>query len=238
MVSNNKSFGFPILWIIVVISAISLMISLFSSVVFFNSLDGSNLKVDALIIPNTNKTETMPINNNTYRLNKDEFIEKFLTEYIVTRYTIVPSTYIMNNNLELNNLTSNINYNSGILKQASVVGTSLEGSTIWSDAYFNFINGKDGELQAIQELMKQNISRSVRIISKPKKENDWWVAKVEFIYKNPSTYSVSAARKEVYEIRMDISSSENIRPTTFAFQYPNASSIFVIVVNYLKKTRL
>ncbi len=227
------------LYLIIFICSLSLLITLFIYLVLSHKLEATNLKVESLIVPvvNTSKNniESMPLNKDTYLLHSDEFISKFLTEYIVTRYTVSGNN---TNEFSLNKLT-NIN-NTSILQEASILRVTGNPPTpVWSPAYLDFLNKKDGELNEITELLKNNTTRTVEIISPPKKVNDWWIAEVEFIYKSPTTYTLSTARKEKYEIGFDILTRNppSLRDMNQS-SLQNPSSIFHIIVNHIKKTRL
>ncbi len=222
---------------------VSLVITLFTALVLLDQVEDTNLKVNAMVVPvvndSNNNLNAIPINEKSYFANEDYFISKLLIEYITTRYTVTGNTRTMSNYGNAN-LTPESITNMSILKEASLMGGNKPNYR-WRDAYINFINKKDGELDEITTLVSQDTTRSVRIIKPPKKVKDWWVCEVEFIYKTPTTYSLASARKEHYEIRMNVvtiskNSKSKFKDITTAF-YKNPSSIFLIGVNHINKIK-
>ena len=236
--TNKENKYFIYLWIIAFFCLVSVLISLFVSFVFSDNLSEDKFVIEGIMIPNVSNTEdNMQIialtNQTTTSKEKNELLKNFLKEYIVNRYTVSGSAYEMQNNLGLQDLNS---LSSGfMLKYPSYRGIK-NNEILWTDAYENFKNGKDGELAEINELMKNNTTRSVRILGEPKKNGDWWSVPVEFIYKTPINYSVENTRREKYQIDLDIIAA-GFRDIKSIKQGP-ASSIIKIYVMYIKKTKI
>ncbi len=236
-----RIFYLPFLWVLVILCFISITLGLFISLVFSDNLDSNKFNIEGIIVPeikSTNKAINFIAlkNNSITQANRTMFLQNMIKEYIVNRYTVVGSNYVMNKNLGLNKLDSSSLVYGYILKVPSSKGYNKEGQKVWTDAYLNFLNKKDGELEEIKKLMKENTTRSVRILSLPKKEGDWWITDVEFIYKTPITYSFSEAKKEKYQIKMDINIYD-LLPLNITTKLP-ASSIFKTQIKYLQKTKL
>lgn len=238
MTFKKENFNIVPLWILTFLCFISLCITLYISLVFSDNLESNVFDIEALVIPQITSTNEnirfVPLKSEAS--SKEEvvmFQKNFIKEYIVNRYTVIDSDSLMNQNLALNDLSSPpFSKNGYLLKSPSYIGANN-----WYDAYLNFMNGKDGELQEIQDLMKSNTTRSVRILSEPRKEGDWWVIDVEFIYKTPITYSFKDAKKEKYEIRINIDAMGILNVSSVP-SYAPPSSLFKILVKYIQKTRL
>jgi hypothetical protein len=238
MIFKKENFHIISLWSLVFFCFISICIALCVSLVFSDNLERKNFDIEALVIPqisNTNENiDFIPLKTDATSIEEARmFQQNFIKEYIVNRYTVINSSSLMNQNLALNDLSSPpVSKNGYLLKKPSYISKDN-----WYDAYLNFINGKDGELQEIQDLMKSNTTRSVRILSEPVREGDWWITNVEFIYKSPITYSFANTKKEKYEIKMNIESRGIVNISSVASYVP-PSGIFKIFVKYIQKTRL
>lgn len=240
MSENKKRISIYEIWIIVSLCFISIITACLASFVYFNKFDKENFNVSGFVIPSfvdtKNAFEIMPLNSGAgSSKQRDEFRRQLIKEYIVNRYTVNGSTFIMEQNLGFQSLNNPVDKNGSLLKNPGFIGFERDGTPVWRNAYTNFVNGNDGELAEINALLKEGTTRSVRILTEPVKSRDWWITKVEFIYKTPTTLSLSDARKELYQIAI---SSKLIGIDTARFNGKDASSIFGFNVDYIQKTRL
>lgn len=232
---NNKS-SFAPLWIFIIVCFISITASLFIALSLSASLEDTNFTIDGIAVAKYKSTNDvisiLPLKNSAIKEQGDEFIKRFLTEYIVNRYTVSGNNLVMETNLGYKTPNS-IEGNKGILLKlpSRMIRNGME---VWTGAYTDFIKN---DLPEITKLMNENTTRSVRIISEPKQIGDWWVTTVEFIYRNPTTYSFSIAKKEKYEIRLNIS-KPNLKPINQVNLSFPAGNVFAIGIFEIQKIKL
>ena len=238
MQSNKKSLSFFSLWIFIFLCFISIISALFIAISFSDSLNEENYTIEGLGIADYNSTSSAfkitPLKNSAISdsdTEKQTFTKNFLKEYVVNRYTV--SGNIDNMEINLGYKNPNTLQNGTILKYPSYKQT-INGKIIWTNAYNDFI--KD-DLPEIQNLISTNTTRAVKIISGPKKIEDWWVLTVEFIYRNPTTYSLSIAKKEKYEIKLNIS-SKGVRPAEYINKNLSAGNVFIVNIIDIQKIKL
>ncbi len=233
MQSNKKNFSFIPLWILIIVCAICIVASLFISISLSDSLDENNFKIDGLSIAKYDSSKdsfkiTSLNRNNIPKELRSEFTKNFLKEYVVNRYTVSGND---------ENLQQNIGYkspktlNGGLMLKLPSIKSFSNGEIIGTNAYDDFLKN---DLPEIQELLKSNVTRSVKILTSPRKIDDWWTLNVEFIYRNPTTYSLDIAKKEKYEIKLNIE-NKGIRNTeNLAKNYPAGSFLEIYVIDIQK----
>lgn len=232
-------------WGIAIVCFASLSVLLISAFSLYDKISNDDLfKINSLVIPDYSQTDdgfrVMPINYEALKNNeheRDEFLKMLVKQYIVNRYTVNGRPQFMEENLGLNNLG---NIGAGLvygakIKRPAIRGRNERGEVEFEDSYKDFLSGRDGERDEINNLLRDGTTRTVRIISEPKKVGDWMVTDVEFIYKTPTTYSLKDAKKEIYQISMVC----RFAGLDFAnmVRY-DASSIFVFIVEYINKTKI
>ncbi|MCR5507044.1 MAG: hypothetical protein K6F04_04320 [bacterium] len=235
MQKDKKTLSFVPLKISIALCLVLILSALFIAISFSASLEEDNFKIDGIAVArfkNTNNEfEVIPFNNDIPSTRKQEFMKNYLKEYVVNRYTVSGNIEEMNQSLGYNAPDS---LNGGILlKYPSYMGTE-NGQPVWTSAYQDFIKN---DLPEIKELLNSNTTRSVRILSEPKKSGDWWSITVEFIYRNPTTYSLSVARKEKYEIRLNIK-SYGIKQVDQINPYFPAGNVFATIIINIQKIKL
>ena len=235
MQTNKKYLSFTSVWFFAFLCFICISISLFIAILFSDSLSEDFFTIDGLAIPQytstNNEFNVISFNNDSIPKNqRQQFTKNFIKEYIVNRYTISGNKANMEQNL---GYSSPDTINNGIMLKLPSY-EFVDGKINWTNAYKDFLKN---ELPEINELIESNTTRSVRIISEPQKINDWWVINVEFIYRNPTTYSLSIAKKEKYEIRLNISSYGIKSPDDINKNFP-AGSVFAIKIIDLQKRKL
>ena len=237
MQTNKKPLSFVFLWAFAFLCFICISTSLFIAILFSDSLSEDNFKIEGFTIPQYTSTDNefnvIPFNNEAIPQNQRvQFTKNFIKEYIVNRYTVSEDPVNMEQNL---GYSSPNTLNNGILLKLPCFDRYDENNGIvWSNAYIYFLKN---ELPEINELIEKNTTRAVRIISEPQKINDWWITNVEFIYRNPTTYSLSIAKKEKYEIKLNISSYGIKLPNDINKNFP-AGSVFAIKIIDLQKRKL
>ena len=240
---KNKRVSFALIWVLAFICLIGFAILLLVSFSLYdNVFDKKNFSLSALLIPDyknsSDEFRVTPINYDTLSNKKDrnEFKKMLVKQYIVNRYTVNGRNEIMDKNLGLNSL-GNIDVRTGgvRLKRPSIKSIAENGQIIFDEAYNNFMTGRDGEIKEIEQLIQENTTRSVRIVNEPRQDGDWIVTTVEFIYRTPTTYSFSDAKKELYQIRMYCDFT-GLNVQNFIQQ--DASSVFRFRVWQIKKERL
>lgn len=236
MQKNKKSLSSISLWLFAFLCFICISLSLFIAILFSDSLSEDIFKIDGFVIPQytstNNEFTVISFNNDSIPQNqRQQFIKNFIKEYIVNRYTLSGNRANMEQNL---GYTSPTTLNNGIMLKLPCIEGYKDNEIVWTNAYNDFLKT---ELPQINELIEANTTRSVKIISEPQKINDWWVVNVEFIYRNPTTYSLSVAKKEKYEIRLNIS-SYGIKPSDDINKNFPAGSVFAIKIIDLQKRKL
>lgn len=237
MPSNKKSLSFFSLWLFIILCFASIMTALFIAISFSSALDEDKFTIEGIGIAKYDSTadefSIIPLKNNaiTNEKQKQFFTKNFLKEYVTTRYTVSGDSLDMQQNLGYQ--TPNTLNGGLILKIPSYIQTSDDGKILWTNAYNDFLNN---DLPEIKSLLNSNTTRSVRILSGPQKVNDWWVLTVEFIYRNPTTYALSIAKKEKYEIRINMK-SKGIRPTENINGIP-AGNVFITSIMDIQKINL
>ena len=243
--ARNGRMSLMYVWIIAFVCFVSLSVLLITSFSLYDKVsDGRRFTINALVIPDYSATDDgfkiIPINYEALSNNerdRNEFLRMLVKQYIVNRYTVSSRTEIMENNLGLSSLgdvRTGLRYGSK-LKRPAIMGIDENNQPNFSLSYRDFISGKDGERDEINQLLRDGVTRSVRIISEPQKVDDWIVTDVEFIYRTPTTHSLSEARKEVYRIAVFC----KLRGLDFEnmAQY-DASSIFAFNVLYINKVKI
>ena len=236
MQQNKKSLLFPLIWILIFLSFISIILSLFIAISFSDSLNEENFTIEGFGIAKYNSTNNeftiTPLKNDAISsIEKQTFTKNFLKEYVTNRYTVSGNTINMQKTLGYQTPTI---LNDGLMLKLPSYNGSNNGSILWTNAYIDFLKT---DLPEIKELIDSNTTRSVRILSGPQKINDWWVLNVEFIYRNPTTYSLSIAKKEKYEIKLNIS-SQGIRPVEYINKNLPAGNVFTVKVIDIQKIKL
>ncbi len=236
MQSNKNSLSFTPLWAFAFVCFICISASLFIAILFSDSLSEDRFTIDGFAIPQYNSTsdefKVIPFSNDSIPAGmRQQFTKNFIKEYIVNRYTVSGNPVNMEQNLGYSSPTT---LDSGIMLKYPSIDGQKNDKIIWTNAYKDFVNE---ELPEILELINTNTTRSVKIISEPQKINDWWVLTVEFIYRNPTTYSLSIAKKEKYEIRLNISFS-GIKPVNNINKNFPAGNVFAVKVIDLQKRKL
>ena len=236
MQQNKKSLLFPLIWILIFLSFISIILSLFIAISFSDSLNEENFTIEGFGIAKYNSTNNeftiTPLKNDAISsIKKQTFTKNFLKEYVTNRYTVSGNTINMQKTLGYQTPTV---LNDGLMLKLPSYNGSNNDSILWTNAYIDFLKT---DLPEIKELIDSNTTRSVRILSGPQKINDWWVLNVEFIYRNPTTYSLSIAKKEKYEIKLNIS-SQGIRPVEYINKNLPAGNVFTVKVIDIQKIKL
>ena len=239
MQSNKGQKSFVLLWIFIFVCAISLFTSLFVAILFSDSLEEDKFKIDGFVVPKYSSTSqifnVMPLSRGSISKRMQvEFTKNFLKEYIVKRYTVSGDNYNMDKTLGYEHPESLPNScNCGyILKLPSFYVN--DGVVEWTNAYKDFLKN---DLPEIKALMESGITRSVKVLANPRKIDDWWVMKVEFIYRNPTTYSIDVAKKEKYEIKLYIN-EHGVRSLNRISRNLPAGNVFSISINDIQKIKL
>ena len=235
MQKNKRTLSFTPLRILIVLCFLPILSALFVAISFSSSLEEDNFKIDGIAIAKYKNTpdefDVIPLNNTIPSFKRSEFIKNYLKEYVVNRYTVSGNLEEMNQSIGYS--TPNTLNGGILLKLPSYMGTQ-DDTPVWSSAYQDFLKI---DLPEIKALLDSNTTRSVRIISEPKKSGDWWSVTVEFIYRNPTTYSLSIARKEKYEIRLNIQFA-GIRPVNEIIPSFPAGSVFNTAIINIQKIKL
>lgn len=221
--------------ILSIISMLSITFSIFTSIVLNTSLDSRIFKLNPLVIPRFESTDSrlniLPMKSAVItKPQTEDFTKKLIMEYITTRYTVNGSRYSMMLNTGIGDNSNNPYYGS-ILKLSSY----LARSDSYTSAYNTFISGKNNDADEIKKLMSENTTRSVKIITEPYRYKDRWKTLVEFIYKTPETNFLFDAPKERWEINMEIGDITGRRLGELLPPYP--SYIFGFEVKWIEKIR-
>lgn len=221
--------------ILSIISMLSITFSIFTSIVLNTSLDSRIFKLNPLVIPRFESTDSrlniLPMKSAVItKPQTEDFTKKLIMEYITTRYTVNGSRYSMMLNTGIGDNSNNPYYGS-ILKLSSY----LARSDSYTSAYNTFISGRNNDADEIKKLMSENTTRSVKIITEPYRYKDRWKTLVEFIYKTPETNFLSDAPKERWEINMEIGDITGRRLGELL--PPSPSYIFGFEVKWIEKIR-
>lgn len=218
----------------------SILLSVFISNVLNQELESTNFKLNPIIISNFDNSkelfEITPLKSKAFsKLQIEDFTKKLIMEYITVRYTVNGSKYMMLRDLGINDKNENSIYAS-ILKLPSY---NLLTGEYNNQAYQSFKNAKNNEYNEIIKLLNENTTRSVKITKEPYRYKDKWKTEVEFIYKTPSTNSLSEALKEHWEINMEIEPLQRFRniPSVKNIVNINPSSLFEFKINTFEKIR-
>jgi hypothetical protein len=192
-------------------------------------LDASNFGVEPTIVPYSHESaralRVSPLNSRAYsEAEFEDFTKKMLTEYVVRRYTVNGSEYLMERAFGL--------------KKDSAGGVPMKVLSS-ADAYAKF---KEDEAPGVLALMSAKTTRAVRILGEPQRHPDGqWIVRAEFVYREPSTDGVGDARREYWDIRMEIDEVRKFREFSTAllefgptlYEFP--SLVFGFRVNWLGK---
>ena len=225
------------LTIILSISIISILLSVYISILIEQYVNPSIMKMNPIAINTfTNSDEiftTTPMKKELFTKEEFETLTKqLIKEYIKTRYTITGSPYTMQIDLGIGD-KEDISTHASKLKLPSLTGNN------YNDTYKNFISGKNNDKEEITKLQNEKTTRSVRIIEEPYKYRDRWKTIVEFIYKTPTTNNLDEATRELWEINMEIDELTGFRNVERAspFLANNPSSLFGFKINWIEKIR-
>lgn len=220
--------------ILSLMSFISIMFSIFTGIVLNSSLESNVFKLNPVVIPKFENTDNMlkilPMKSAVITKHQiEDFTKKLIMEYITVRYTVNGSGYMMMENTGIGDKSNNPFYGA-ILK----IPSYIPETNSYNFAYNSFVSGKNNDVEEISNLMSQNITRSVKILSEPYRYNDRWKTLVEFVYKNPDTNFLSEAQRERWEINMEIG---NIGGRSLYSVPFNPSYIFAFEVKWIEKIR-
>lgn len=234
MVLQNKKISFILLGILSFICFISLITALLVSYILSDNLESDVFNMESVIIPVVKNTDDdFTITKMSMQISEKQriaFLKKLIKEYISIRYTVNGSDYLMSENLDYNNINT---LSDKFFKVVSFDKINDDSSVAWNNSYKSFASGKDSELEKIKTLLSENTTRSVRFLSEPYKDGDWWSVKVEFIYKSPITYSLSSAKKEKYIISLNAQLNGLLSGTL-----PNPANLFKFKVYDLKQNKI
>ncbi len=218
-----------------VVSTVSILFAVFTALNLNASLDEKVFKLNPVVIPkfqNSDKLmQVFPMKSAVITKSQmEDFTKKLIMEYITTRYTVNGSQFSM---MRATGIGSDVNnmLNGAILKFPSYI----PATNSFTLAYNSFISGKNNDADEIRNLMAQNITRSVKIITEPYRYKDRWKTLVEFIYKMPDTNFIADAQRERWEINMEIS---ELRGRRMGDEVPPMPSyVFGFNVKWIEKIR-
>lgn len=221
------------------ISIVSMLISIYISLIIWDSLKEEKFKLLPIIIGNNKTSENRLeiIQMKKENINKEEFEEltkKLIKEYIKTRYSITGSKYTMQRDLGIGD-KEDITTNGSKLK---LPGLNNIGND-YNQSYKSFISGKNNDKEEIERLEKEKTTRSVIIKKEPYRYKDRWKTEVEFIYKSPTTNNMKEATRETWEINMEIEDLTGFRSVERVknFLKNNPSALFGFKVKWIERIR-
>ena len=186
------------------LSALSLagaLSALFVGLTLSDRLDSSNFAIVPAVVPedvssSADSMRVVPLAGDAFsRAELEDFTKKAIVEYITARYTVNGSEYLMDRAL-------------GIYGDAGGAQMKVLSSNA---AYEKFKAGEAGEIRA---LMAANTTRAVRIVAGPSRHGAGrWITGVEFVYREPSTADFASARREYWDIHMEIAEVAKFRKT-------------------------
>lgn len=234
--NSNKSG--MILIFLSIIALISITFSILTGITLQKSLEPNNFQLNPVLIPEFQNTNTLfsttPMKRTAFTPTElNDLTKKLIIEYITIRYTVTGSSYLSRINQGIGD-TDFQSTNASVLKLPS-----LDKYNNYTSAYSSFISGKDNDMAKITKLLSEKTTRSVRILKAPYKYQDRWRTEVEFIYKTPSTNSITEATKEKWEIDMELEPLTGFRPMSTILNYlrNNPSSLFGWSVKWIYKRR-
>jgi hypothetical protein len=184
--------------------------------------------VHATLVPYMDVTEDFSMPRPLVRevmTSKDlNFITRSLIkEYINARYRV------SGNGLDANEC---IFYKQPTLSNCPVLAIpSVNPDGSWTDAFSSLLDESEGgDRSEIFQLRAAGSTRAVRFLSEPRLDRDRWVADVEFIIRDRGVWEESAARRERFEINLDINERFDFRTAEIAMSY-GPSSYFEWRVN-------
>ena len=215
-------FSGAMLSVLALLSFTLSVFALFIGLTLSERIDSSNHNVEPAPVAHIRESGQIvrisPLLSSAYSETEfEDFTRRLVVEYITMRYTINGSRFLMDRAL-------------GIYSDEG--GTPMKVLSRF-DAYDRFTAD---EASGIIALMNAGVTRSVKVLEGPRRHADRWITKVEFIHRDPATLNLESARREYWEIHMEVEDvarfremSPTLSPTIL--QYP--STIFGFRVNWL-----
>ena len=224
------------------ISSLIIIGNIFIAISLNQELENTNFKLNPIMIPKFNKSQKIleinPMKKFIFTKSQmEDFTKKLIMEYITVRYSVTPSTYLMQINTGIDSPDNSLYGN--ILKLPTL-RMDMNYNSYFTQAHTSFTTGKTSDSEDIKKLMSENTTRSVRILRKPEKYKDKYKTIAEFIYKYPDNFSIKDAPKEIWEISMEIEPLTGFRPLTSVTPTMltiNPASIFGFQINTIEKIR-
>ncbi|MDR1476794.1 MAG: hypothetical protein LBI17_01545 [Rickettsiales bacterium] len=201
------------------IALLGTLAALFVGLTLTERLDAGNLRLTPALIPEgTRGFRAVPLQAGAFsRPELEDFTKKLIVEYITTRYTVNGSEYLMERSLGLGGTDS------------GGVPMKILGGPV----YDKFIRD---EKEGIAALMASKTTRSVRIVGGPHRHADQWITEIELIYREPATANLADARRERWEIHMEVLvDRDNMfrAPTAQILDFP--STLFRFQVDWFER---
>ena len=189
--------------------------------------------VHATLLPQISSNDDFimprPLVTQATSLEQRYFLTRSLIkEYINARYRVTGSGADAN---ECIFLRAPVPLDCPVLAAPSV---NFDGS--WTDAFRSLIDPFGEERVEINQLRMAGATRSVRFLSEPRLHRDRWVVDVEFIIRDRGVWDVESARRERFEVHLDINELFDFREMSMARAY-GASSYFAWRVNRVWRFR-
>lgn len=194
--------------------------ALFLGLAMDGRLDSSNFSIRPAIVPHVGDSmraiKVAPLKSKAFsKAELEGFTKRMIVEYIAMRYTVNGSEYLMGRALGI--------YGDGGGTPMKVLGSP--------GAYAKF---QQEEAEGIRALMIAKTTRAVSITDGPRRHADRWITGVEFIYREPGTANLAAARRERWDIHMEVEEVAKFREMGPAvYEFP--STAFGFRVNWLGK---